>query len=561
MAEQYTLVVPAVTVTATRAGEVVSVDLPISDGQYTIDLNAATLLKESSTTLSDSQYTRLLGDLSSNNFGSSLNTVDYTKYLLDSAGVSGLNYMAAGSISSIYQGAVDYFKYTSYGDLIDPGDYWDSFDPGFNFNSSYSSCQLNFSDADNWLGWVGGGLWNTTTSYSYLFDKTTKVLGESAQVEENYVSYATDNARYGSPIAIDLDGDGFEIVRLRDSSTLFDLTGDGKEERTSWLFGDDAFLAHDANSNGSVDGVSELFGGLERGEGYAKLAAYDSNDDGVINSDDALFDQLSVWRDKNQNGVSDIGELQSLQAASVSELTVAYQTVNGINNGSLIGEESSATVNGNLVQMADIYFRYEVDSSVSGLFEGLNSSASVATVSVEMQPPSEFASSVNDSNEIPEAVESDPQAVEFEEQEPGSKTHQITFKDWYAATPSKPVSRLQVMAEAMAGFVEDGRNPLLDQKVENFNFTSLVGAFDAARAANSSLTSWALTNALTNFQLAGSDTAAMGGDLAYQYGKNGTLAGIGVTPALSTLSDTNLGTNPQALNSLASLQTGTVRLS
>jgi Ca2+-binding RTX toxin-like protein len=140
-------------------------------------------------------------------------------------------------------------------------------------------------------------------------------------------------------------------------------------------------------------------------------------------------------------------------------------------------------------------------------------------------------------------------------------TDQITFKDWYAATPSKPVTRLQVMAEAMAGFAQGGSNPLLDQKVENFNFTSLVGAFDAARTANPSLTSWALTNALSNFQLAGSDTAAMGGDLAYQYGKNGTLAGIGVTPALSTLSDANLGTNPQALSSLASLQTGSVRLS
>ena len=140
-------------------------------------------------------------------------------------------------------------------------------------------------------------------------------------------------------------------------------------------------------------------------------------------------------------------------------------------------------------------------------------------------------------------------------------TDQITFKDWYAATPSKPVAKLQVMAEAMAGFVQGGSNPLLDQKVENFNFAGLVGAFDAARAANSGLTSWALTNGLTSFQLAGSDTAALGGDLAYQYGRNGTLAGIGVTPALATLSDANLGTNPQTLNSLVSLQTGSVRLS
>lgn len=140
-------------------------------------------------------------------------------------------------------------------------------------------------------------------------------------------------------------------------------------------------------------------------------------------------------------------------------------------------------------------------------------------------------------------------------------TDQVTFKDWYAATPSKPVAKLQVMAEAMAGFVQGGSNPLMDQKVENFNFAGLAGAFDTARTANPSLTSWALTNALASFQLAGSDTAALGGDLAYQYGKNGTLAGIGVTPALTTLSDANLGTNAQTLNPLAGLQTGAVRLS
>lgn len=138
---------------------------------------------------------------------------------------------------------------------------------------------------------------------------------------------------------------------------------------------------------------------------------------------------------------------------------------------------------------------------------------------------------------------------------------QITFQDWYAATPVRTLNNLQVLAEAMADFNAGGNDPLKDQKVENFDFASLVGAFDAARTATPGLTSWALTNALANFQLAGSDTAAMGGDLAYQYGKNGTLAGIGVTPALNTLADANLGTNPQLLNSLASLQTGSVRLS
>ena len=137
---------------------------------------------------------------------------------------------------------------------------------------------------------------------------------------------------------------------------------------------------------------------------------------------------------------------------------------------------------------------------------------------------------------------------------------QITFKNWYAATPSKPVVNLQVIADAMAGFDAGGADPLLDQKVENFNFSGLVGAFDAARTATPGLTSWALTHALLDFQLAGSDTAALGGDLAYQYGKNGTLAGIGVTAAQEVIGASGFGTQAQTLRPLESLQAGSVRL-
>ena len=138
---------------------------------------------------------------------------------------------------------------------------------------------------------------------------------------------------------------------------------------------------------------------------------------------------------------------------------------------------------------------------------------------------------------------------------------QITFKNWYAATPSKPVVNLQVIADAMAGFDAGGADPLRDQKVENFNFSGLVGAFDAARTANPGLTIWALTHALLDFQLAGSDTAALGGDLAYQYGKNGTLAGIGVTAAQEVIGASGFGSQAQALRPLESLQSGAVRLS
>ena len=138
---------------------------------------------------------------------------------------------------------------------------------------------------------------------------------------------------------------------------------------------------------------------------------------------------------------------------------------------------------------------------------------------------------------------------------------QITFQNWYAATPSKPVVDLQVIADAMTDFDAGGADPLRDQAVEHFDFAGVVGAFDAARTANPGLTRWALTNALLDFQLAGSDSAAIGGDLAYQYGKNGTLAGIGVTAAQEVIGASSFGSQAQTLQPLATLQTGTARLS
>jgi len=140
---------------------------------------------------------------------------------------------------------------------------------------------------------------------------------------------------------------------------------------------------------------------------------------------------------------------------------------------------------------------------------------------------------------------------------------QITFKDWYAAgsNPSiRSVLRLQVIAEAMADFDAGGSDPLRDQKVETFDFAGLVDAFDAARSAAPTLTHWALSDALTRFQLAGSDSAALGGDLAYQYGRNGSLTGIGVTPASGVLADPAFGNSAQALTPLVGLQIGTQRL-
>jgi hypothetical protein len=101
---------------------------------------------------------------------------------------------------------------------------------------------------------------------------------------------------------------------------------------------------------------------------------------------------------------------------------------------------------------------------------------------------------------------------------------------------------------------------MFNKRVVNFNFTNIVSAFDAALAVNPSLTSWSLSNALAANRLAGSDTAAIGGDFAYDYGHRASLANIGAAPASTDLSAAGFGTIAQTLQAASTLYAGTVRL-
>jgi Ca2+-binding RTX toxin-like protein len=136
----------------------------------------------------------------------------------------------------------------------------------------------------------------------------------------------------------------------------------------------------------------------------------------------------------------------------------------------------------------------------------------------------------------------------------------VRFKDWYASPANQGVVSLQMIKAASAAFAPGGSDVLLDNNVERFDFAGLVSAFDQARTADPGITSWALSNALLTFHTGESDTAAIGGDLAYQYGLNRNLTGIGLTPAQSVLNDAQLGTAAQTLHPVGSVFTGSVRL-
>lgn len=137
---------------------------------------------------------------------------------------------------------------------------------------------------------------------------------------------------------------------------------------------------------------------------------------------------------------------------------------------------------------------------------------------------------------------------------------QVTLKDWYVGTANRSVANLQVVIEGTSDYNSVSASAINNRKVERFNFDGLATAFDQARAANPAITSWALSTSLTSFHLSGSDSAAMGGDLAYRYARDGNFAGVSLNPASASLASTQFGTAAQVLQTSSALQDASIRL-
>lgn len=166
--------------------------------------------------------------------------------------------------------------------------------------------------------------------------------------------------KFETPLVIDLGGNGVQTLSV-DEGVEFDLLNTGEAKvQTGWVSGEDALLAIDNNNNGVIDDRSELFGG-EIGEGFAKLATFDSNDDGVVDGNDVGFSDLLIWQDADEDALTDGGELLSLESAGVASLDTSYTNVfNTDVNGNVHGEHGTATLaNGSAVDLVDVYFQVE----------------------------------------------------------------------------------------------------------------------------------------------------------------------------------------------------------
>lgn len=265
---------------------------------------------------------------------------------------------------------------------------------GFRIADAFGS---SFADeAPGRFFWSGSS--NTgTIAVSYVVPASnSSSSGSGSSYHNDTSSYAlslalSNGGGYGSvtfffdPIALDLDGDGIELVSRDESHAYFDMTGSGFRNHTGWVAPDDGFLVLDINHDNKIDQAKELSFALWTDnpndtdlEGLK--ATFDNNHDNVIDQDDDAFIGLRVWQDKNGNGISEEGELKTLIEAGITSINLDSVKTNWSADGNALKgfstyDISTTDTHGNLVTtqglVGDVSLSYEAANWQTNIKDGL----------------------------------------------------------------------------------------------------------------------------------------------------------------------------------------------
>ncbi|SCX03917.1 ATPase involved in DNA repair [Agrobacterium sp. DSM 25558] len=212
----------------------------------------------------------------------------------------------------------------------------------------------------------------------------------------------------GFPVVLDLNGDGrLDIVQLDENAPAFgksefdgtakesvgptfDWDGDGVREQTAWVGPQDGLLAIDLPSDGrsgpdgKIDQPEEIAFALwkteeERQAELKELGiddtgrpvtdieglrfAFDTNRDNVLDQNDARWGEFRIWQDINQNGISDEGELLTMEQAGIkliNLLPTEHGSKTFADGSTILGTTGAQLKDGTTMLVGDVALSYKV---------------------------------------------------------------------------------------------------------------------------------------------------------------------------------------------------------
>jgi hypothetical protein len=177
------------------------------------------------------------------------------------------------------------------------------------------------------------------------------------------------------PVVLDLNGNGIELISKADSHAYYDVTGDGLRHNIGWVSPNDGILVIDENKDGVIDKADELSFALWTPDNpndtdiEALKIIFDTNNNGMIDSGDARFNDLRIWQDLNGDGVSDAGELKvlagntstTLVQSNIVSVNLTVAPVNWASGGNLVSGFTTFTkTDQNTGWAADVGLGYDM---------------------------------------------------------------------------------------------------------------------------------------------------------------------------------------------------------
>jgi hypothetical protein len=161
------------------------------------------------------------------------------------------------------------------------------------------------------------------------------------------------------PVILDLNGDGINLISAAESNVVFDIYENNVLYKLGWVSGDDGILVFDADQNKGFSGIEEI--DLTRYHADARTdleglkLAFDTNQDGVFDENDEKFEDFGVWQDKNEDGIQDEGEYNTLSALGISSISVESDNNSETIEGNTVhGYTTYEYVNGKVYTAADV---------------------------------------------------------------------------------------------------------------------------------------------------------------------------------------------------------------
>ncbi len=168
-----------------------------------------------------------------------------------------------------------------------------------------------------------------------------------------------------SPLVVDFSG-GNPQLSAPNLGAFFDMMGTGTKYQYSWPSNPNSvlFLAYDKFNDGNIKDINQLFGnntvgpdGKTASNGFEALKKFDENGDGFIDENDSIFYQLKLWSDKNENGISEPGELYTLAQKGIKRIDLHYTSNNIMldSYGNSSRQNSTVTTASGTVSIYDLW--------------------------------------------------------------------------------------------------------------------------------------------------------------------------------------------------------------